>query len=68
MALVLSLAALPAGMAVNEAIEYFPYLKEHPGLFFFGKRASNLALFALAAGFAIRGERETEQRGAQKRG
>ena len=67
-ALVLGIAAMPAGVAVSEAIEYFPYLKEHPGLSFWGSAIVTLALFALAAGLAIRGEREAErEEGAKKR-
>jgi hypothetical protein len=66
-ALLLAFAALPAGMAVSIAIEYFPYLKEHLGLSFLVSALVTLALFAWAAGLAIRGEREAEREGAKNR-
>jgi hypothetical protein len=66
-ALVLSVAAIPAGMAASGAIEYFSYLKDHPGLSFWGSTLVTLALFALAAALAVRGERDAEREGAKKR-
>jgi|HubBroStandDraft_5_1064220.scaffolds.fasta_scaffold71264_2 hypothetical protein len=66
-ALVLGLAALPAGMAVSEAIEYFPYLKGHPGVGFWGSFAITVVLLVFALGIAIRGEHKAEQEGAKRR-
>jgi hypothetical protein len=60
-ALTLGIAAPPAGLAVSEAIEYFPYLKAHPGLSFWASTLATLALFASAAALAVRGERHAER-------
>jgi hypothetical protein len=66
-ALILAIAALPAGVAVSEAIEYFPYLKAHPGLSFWASTLVTLALFASACALAVRGERDAEREGAKRR-
>jgi hypothetical protein len=65
-ALILALAALPAGLAVSEALEYFPFLKEHSGTAFLVSSAVTFILLGLAAVLAIRGEREAERGGAKK--
>ncbi len=66
-ALLLFVAALPAGVTVSSASDYFPFLKEHPAISFYGSAGITLVLLGLAAALAIRGEYELEQKGSQKR-
>jgi hypothetical protein len=66
-ALILAVAAFPAGLAVSEALEYFSFLKEQRGISLLASSVVTLVLLAIAAIVAIRAEREAERRGAKKR-
>jgi hypothetical protein len=55
-AILLALAALPAGVALMAAPEYFGVLKEYPGTFFWGGLLLTAALIGAAIVIAIRGE------------
>jgi hypothetical protein len=66
-ALLLAVASLPAGLAMSIAIEYFPFLKQHPGIGFWASFGVTVLLLALAGVIAIRGEQAAERSGAKKR-
>jgi hypothetical protein len=66
-ALILGLAALPAGLAVSEGIEYFPYLRGHPGVGFWGSSAVTVLVFTSGVIIAIKGERQAEREGVRRR-
>jgi hypothetical protein len=66
-ALLCAAAAIPAGVAMIEAPEYFPVLKAYPGTFFYGSAVITIGLLGAAVLIAIRGEREAEREGANKR-
>lgn len=66
-ALLLAVASLPAGLAMSIAVDYFPYLKEHPGVGFWFSTGATFLLLSLAALIAIRGEQEAEREGGQRR-
>ena len=66
-ALVLAVASLPAGLALSLVLEFFPLLKEHPGLPLALSSGATLVSLLVAGGLAIRGEREAERAGGKRR-
>ncbi len=66
-ALLCALSAIPAGVAMIEAPEYFPILKTYPGAFFYGSSTFTIGLLGAAVLIAIRGERDAEREGAKNR-
>jgi len=66
-ALLCAIASLPAGLAMSIATDYFPFLKEHPSIGFWGSLGVTFLLLALAVIIAIKGEQAAERCGAKKR-
>jgi hypothetical protein len=65
--LICAIASSPAGLAMSIAMEYFPFLKGHPGGAFWSSFGVTIFLLIVAAIIAVRGERAAEREGAKKR-
>src|ERR1700730_1337483 len=66
-AVLLALAALPAGVALMAAPDYIPLLKEYPGPFFWGGLILAAGLIAAAITIAVRGEASEPRAGHRRR-
>jgi MFS family permease len=66
-AILLAVASIPAGVALMAAPEYFAFLKEYPGLFFWGGLILTAVLIGAAIGIALRGEAREPRRGHRRR-
>jgi len=66
-AILLALAAIPAGVALMAAPEYIGILKEYPGPFFWGGFALTAGLFGAAIAIAFRGEAAEPESGHRRR-
>jgi hypothetical protein len=64
---VLTLAAIAAGMATVAAPEYLPALREYPGLIFWSGLAVTVALIAIAIAIAVRADALETQSGHGRR-
>jgi hypothetical protein len=65
--LLCAISAVPLGLAMSVAPDYFRALKAYPGTFFWSGIGLTAFLLVLAAIIAIRGERAAEREGAKKR-
>jgi hypothetical protein len=66
-AIVCSIASIPAGLATSTAIEYFPTFKQYPGAAFWTSGCVTMLLLASAAFLAIHGESTAAREGAKGR-
>jgi hypothetical protein len=66
-AILLAIAAIPAGIALMAAPDYIEVSKEHPGLFFWGGFILTICLVAAAIVIALRGEASGARPGHRRR-